>query len=190
MLVFALNGPPRSGKDTAGKLLSQMLGCKTLKFAAPLKLMAHAMMAVLRGDTNVAGVDAYEDCKDEPHDDFLGKTPREVYIAVSEQLCKPLWGEDFFGRLMRDRISKLVDAGERAVVITDAGFKEEIEFIANCYGTEVLQVFRPGSGFEGDSRGWVECENAGVRTVTNYGSIGRLRVEVAGVLEECGVNEW
>ena len=185
MRTFLLNGPPRVGKDTAGKLLAQMLGGTTAKFAAPLKMATHAMMAMLRGDKRIAPVEHYDDCKDEPHEDFFGRTPREVYIEVSERLCKPLFGDGFFGDLMIQRLDALTEKGVTDVVITDSGFEAEAEAVkAYSKVSYVLQMHRDDLDFEGDSRGYLAGYDS---AVNNSGNTASLRTSLAKALEFIGV---
>ena len=112
MKIFLLNGPPRSGKDAAGKILLSMLdNACIMKFAEPVKLSAHAVLRMLKGSGTVPLGEAFDLCKDEPSPYFRGLTPREVYIAVSENLCKPLFGKDIFGKLMAEQVEKKKDEG-------------------------------------------------------------------------------
>ncbi len=83
--IILVNGPPRSGKDTIGQLLCQRLPLVLDKFARKLKEAAHALYGMPE-----LPHDHFEACKDTPLEQFFGKSPRQVYIAVSETYFKPL----------------------------------------------------------------------------------------------------
>lgn len=186
MRIYLLNGPPRSGKDTAGKMLAKMLdNAVVMKFATPLKMATHAMMAMLRGDKQVPGPEAFEDSKDTPQEFFFEATPRCAYINVSEGLCKKLFGKRIFGTLMVKKIKEAQEKGIENVVITDSGFQEEAQILVDEFGAEnidLIRVLREGSHFIGDSRDYISLGDASPRFLHNDGSRGDLRMSVAGLL--------
>ena len=186
MKIYLMNGPPRSGKDTAGQLLARMLDNSTvLKFAEPLKMATHAAMAMLTGGPNLKFCEGYDDCKDIPSPDFMGLTPRAAYIAMSEQYIKPLLGKQFFGLHLAERIKKLQEQGTEHVIITDSGFYEELEPLINEFGADaciIVQLLRLDSHFEGDSRGWLESEGVRTELIGNDDDIASLRVSVAELI--------
>lgn len=187
--VWFINGPPRSGKDTAGKLLAAMLGnAVVLKFATPLKLATHAAMAIFNGKKEVAPIEHYDAVKDdETLEEFFGVSPRECYIQMSEMFSKPLFGNSFFGRLMIKQIEAAKAKGIQHMVITDCGFEVELAPVKAMYGAEnchLIQITRPGCGFDGDSRSYVFDETIANHSVHNIGTTGDLRVSLAQVLQE------
>ena len=156
MKLILINGPPRSGKDTAGAFLSTLLGAHIGKFAKVLKEAAHA----LYGMPNLPH-DAFEDRKDKPCPEFFGKTPREIYIALSETYFKPLHGEDIFGQLLlKDLLNEESQFDfEGPVTVTDSGFVPEAMVLINHFGPEnccLLRMWRPGYDYSGDSRGYID----------------------------------
>jgi hypothetical protein len=172
--VVFLNGPPRSGKDTAGRIITDAVpGARAVKFAHALKVATHALFAGLQGrqvDLGRYGYgvgnfhelhedDVYEFCKGDPRPEFYGKTPREAYIAVSELLCKPLFGKQFFGGVLADEIRR--DPDVPMWVITDSGFADEAQPIIDTVGREnctLVRLHRDGCTFAGDSRGYVDLD--------------------------------
>lgn len=177
--VVFLNGPPRSGKDTIGRIITDAVpGARAVKYAHALKVATHALFASLQGrqvttdaygywccDTDVDAMDKlhddayYEAVKGEPCRDFFGKTPREAYIAVSELLCKPLFGPQFFGRLLAEEIARHPSVPVWA--ITDSGFAEEAAPIIAAVGREnctLVRMRRQGCGFAGDSRSYIDLD--------------------------------
>ncbi len=191
MRIYLLNGPPRSGKDTAGKMLAKMLdNAVVMKFATPLKMATHAMMAMLRGDKQVPGPEAFEDSKDTPQEFFFEATPRCAYINVSEGLCKKLFGKRVFGTLMVKKIKEAQEKGVENVVITDSGFQEEAQVLVDEFGAEntyLIRVIRPGTDFNGDSRGWIDIEGVHKHQMANTGERSHIRLlvaEMVGQMEE------
>ncbi len=172
--VVFLNGPPRSGKDTIGRIITDAVpGARAVKFAHALKVATHALFAGLQGrqvdlDKHGYGVgnfhelhedDVYEFCKGDPRDEFFGKTPREAYIAVSELLCKPVFGQQFFGRLLADEIGR--NPGVPVWAITDSGFADEAVPIIQAVGREnctLVRVRRSDCTFAGDSRSYIDLD--------------------------------
>lgn len=78
---------------------------------------------------------------------------REAMIYVSEIICKPRFGKNYFG----ESRAKSVKGGE---IITDGstGFQEELPPLIERLGQEniiLLRVHRDGCTFEGDSRNWI-----------------------------------
>ncbi len=154
MKLILLNGPPRSGKDTLGHEVVRLLNCAgrsagVYKFANALKLMTHRTFGVFNH------ADWFEKVKDEPNESFFGKTPRQVYIAMSETFLKPLYGKAIFGKLLADQLRG--DSPE-VVVVTDSGFVEEaICLIDELQPEDVILVHmvRDGFDFSNDSRSYV-----------------------------------
>lgn len=166
--ILLVNGPPRSGKDTVGHILRLHFHAKIDKFARRLKEMAHELYG-LRGLAH----DAYEEQKDTPLPVFKGKTPREIYIALSETYFKPLHGEDIFGHLLWDDIKD-----ERGlIVITDSGFLPEARVLIDEVGVEnvrLIRVHRPGSDFSGDSRSYISIPEVAEVDINNDGTLAEL----------------
>lgn len=169
--VILLNGPPRSGKDTIGAAMRAILDRGThavvRKFAGALKDAAHRLYSVGPG----VGHDWFEAVKDESCSQFFGRTPREVYIAVSEKLMKPLHGDRIFGRLLVDEIKRtqVVEFDEDTdlvVVVTDSGFAPEAQELIDAFGIDnvsLVRITRKGASFDGDSRSYIHLP---IRTVT------------------------
>ncbi|WP_373088731.1 hypothetical protein [Zhongshania sp.] len=93
-----------------------------------------------------------------PHRVSPDKVPisiREAMIYVSELVCKPAFGEDYFGRV---RASKLNLSGDDTLYIDDsAGFEDEVPPAIQALGQENILLIRVrGRGtFDGDSRNYL-----------------------------------
>ena len=75
---------------------------------------------------------------------------REALIHVSENIVKPIQGNDFYGRKLVERIEA---SSERYVFVADGGFKDEaIPLLEAGYNVYIVQLERNGATFENDSR--------------------------------------
>lgn len=78
---------------------------------------------------------------------------REAMIYVSEVICKPRFGKDYFG-IAR---AKAIQESEIAVD-SSTGFEEELPPLIERLGQEnilLIRVHREGATFEGDSRNYI-----------------------------------
>ena len=152
--ILLLNAPPGAGKDYAGKHITKRVkGAQIDKFARVLKERTHALYGFAWRPW-----DYYEDCKDQPNEDFYGLTPRQAYINVSETYFKPVHDDRIFGRILADELDKYE---WNLAVITDSGFMSEAEVLIEKYGEENVmhvQVKRNGFDFSGDSRSYLDFD--------------------------------
>lgn len=146
--VIILNGPPQSGKDFLGTILYQHYPASVIvKFAEYLKNATHRLYGLPK-----VKHDYFEDVKDLPNKEFYGLTPREAYIAVSEQYFKPIHGKDFFGKAL---VKDILESPYSLHIITDGGFEEEIVPLINELGADnilIIHLSRVGCSFKNDSR--------------------------------------
>jgi len=146
--IILFNGPPKSGKDFGAQYVeANFEGAILNKFAKVLKERTHALYG-FHWRTH----DYYEDCKNDSHKDFLGLSPRQAYINVSETYFKPTHGEKVFGILLAQELDK---SEWDLVAISDSGFKGEAEVLIDKYGAEnitLIRVHREGCDFSKDSR--------------------------------------
>lgn len=75
---------------------------------------------------------------------------REALIHVSENIVKPIQGNDFYGRKLVERIEA---SSERYVFTPDGGFKNEATPLLEAgYNVYIVQLERNGATFDNDSR--------------------------------------
>lgn len=177
-VFILLNGPAGSGKDTAGEMLKYHLRNKEdivfqlEKFAQPIKDAMRVMCPVVFKVDSFDDYETSKEAKDRPREDFFGKSSRDLQIAFSEGYIKPLFGEDIFGKLMLRRINEngqYRDDIKHIIAVTDSGFVPEAEVLVNHYGADrilLINIERPGYGFSGDSRDYIDLDKHGVTRVT------------------------
>lgn len=159
--VVILNGPPGSGKNTGALAIcgyvsqhATWMQPRHLKFAEPLKRATHALV-----DTALPW-DAFDrpesgKLKNVPSGDFMGLSPREFYIALSEKFMKPEFGDDFLGYIMRKR---MVRAKGCMLFVMSDGQLAEVANVIDYVGARnvlIIELEAPGCTFEGDSRSYI-----------------------------------
>ena len=162
-IVVILNGPPRSGKDTAAQVFEGM-GYTHLKFSSALKKEAHR-----RYGMEDKPIEAFETLKDTSLMEFDGHTPREVYIDVGAEL-REKFGPQIFGKLIADEIS--ASEGKR-FIISDLANMDELKPLLRQSGiqTQVIRLHRAGKTFDGDSRSYVMDPALNALDVANDGDV-------------------
>lgn len=161
--IFLINGPPGAGKDTLGHFLTERtVSSAVVKFAAPIKRAA----AGIYGREDFLAHDNFE-VKNEPAAAFLGKSCREVQIAISEQFMKQFHGIDVFGRfLARDITIRNQKQDIDNFFVTDSGFLDEAKVLVDTFGADriiLFRIHREGHTFSGDSRGYIDLSELGVQ---------------------------
>lgn len=186
MRVVFLNGPPGCGKDTAVSHLVQYIKFTHLKFAAPIK---RAVCGLLNED-----IRWLEENKDQPHRSLRldngaaiasTDTPRQLLIALSEDLLKKRYGEEFFGYVMVNEIRK---SANKLVIISDSGFRSEAFPVVRQLGPPnciKFEIFRPGRSFDGDSRSYWSIPGVLTKTIRNDSTIHDLTMAVLyGIIKQ------
>jgi hypothetical protein len=166
MKILLVNGPPSSGKDALGECLRP---AHVTKFAKGLKERTHALYC-MHGYPH----DFFESRKNKPCQEFLGITPRQAYIEVSENHFKRLHGQGIFGEFVRDELrARQQISPVPLAVITDSGFLPEAEVIIGAFDdVRIVRMHRQRCNFKGDSRGYI------------YPKIPSLDVENVGTLDD------
>lgn len=152
-IAILLNGPKRTGKDTAANALVEIFGdrCGVFKFTRPVKDETHARYGI------DVPFDHYEELKDTPLPEFGGLTPREAYIKVGDEM-RAAHGPDIVTELFCEN---LVKSDTLVVINPDCGGDHEAEGIARVIGADrvvVLRIHKEGHDYRDDCRGWVETD--------------------------------
>jgi hypothetical protein len=152
--IILLNSPPDSGKDYAAELFNAMYGCKHMEFKAPMHKIAQALTGL--DEDKYYAIYNDRELKEKVHPLFLGFSPRDLMIWISEDVCKPQFGQNFFG----EPAATGCDI-KNGTVFSDSGFPAEVFPIAERHGAEniiVVRFNRHGSNFGGDSRNYLQPE--------------------------------
>lgn len=188
--IILFNGPPSSGKDTIGSMVQAQLSSEyklftdVTKFAAPLKRTACSLYC--EGDQTAWHQFDAPGKKDEASETFFGKTPREIQIAISEDFMKPLHGTSVFGKLLVHYIQKASPRFE-GFLVTDSGFRPEAEELVTAFGAEniiLIRLNREGATYEGDSRGYINLDDLGVKSIDLDNEEGSPNGAVTKILNE------
>lgn len=156
--VILLNSPPNSGKDFAATEINRITGAKHCEFKATLHNIAMSITGLSEKDY----FNIYNDRgkKELPQPEFFGMSPRQMLIWISEEVCKPQFGERYFGMSASNSLDLI-----NGSVFSDSGFPQEVFPLADKVGAEniyVVRFNRGGSTFEGDSRDYLQEEDCPV----------------------------
>lgn len=159
-IVF-LNGPKDSGKDYLGSVAAAACNGFTAQFKEKLYQHTADLFKVPLEWFKVVANDRI--AKELPNELLQGYSPRAALIFTSENVYKPIFGKDYFGK---QTLGALEDG---LTFITDSGFREEAETIVNAVGAEnclLVNLYRDGRGFDAtDSRGYINLDDLGVERI-------------------------
>lgn len=171
-VIVIFNGPPNSGKDFAAKAMSQKFGVPHFEMKAALRKMAHSIVAVHLEATTVLPEEATalevaaEFCWEYEANAFLKnnsraaafgyRTWRQFLIHISEDIMKPIFGQDVFGRAAAKLVREM-DAD--LCFFSDGGFQVEVEELRKEGTVIVIQLERIGCSWNGDSRGYINGDH-------------------------------
>lgn len=128
--LIGLAGAARSGKDTAGKILSELTGYPTYALASPIKQVCNELFGW--DDRHSNG-----DLK-EKQDAFWGISPRYAYQTLGTEWGRNLIRDDIW--LVR-ALMKYHEFG--SLIITDVRFQNEAHFIREQGGL-IIHIQRDG----------------------------------------------
>lgn len=172
--IIFLNAPPGAGKDTIANHISATYGTEIVSFKKPMFAIASAMVGMTIPEFMIHYDDRQK--KEFPCNEFLGMSARSLLIAISEEFCKPKFGNDYFGKVAAASMN-IETLNSVGYVFSDCGFVSEVHPIAEKFGNDACRVVQfSGQGsyeFGADSRGWIDMEPHGIITsrlaVTNDG---------------------
>ena len=186
--VVIFNCPPRSGKDSVADYITGTFnGFDVACFKD--KLFSIAMEVSNMG---AEFLKYYEEEKEKPWPELGNMTPRNFLIKISEEWIKPIFGKRYFGEaLVRDILDSedlYKDLGRSIdyYLVTDGGFKEEIEPLIESFGKEnvlILQWDREGCTFDNDSRTYIkDYPEITLRIPSNNGNLSRFAMDVEKII--------
>lgn len=185
-IVF-LNGPTRSGKDTAGRfILNNFENTRHYKMTWP---MDRGLCALYNIDARRWKV-MREAEKDKAQAELLGQSPREALINFFTKYIKPVFGPAALGVFASRELAHTHQS--KMTVITDSGVFAEAAPLITAFGTTnclVVHLHRPGHEFT-DYREYWEAD--GVTSVqlnnTFEGDLEMFEHQTCKIIEDwCGL---
>lgn len=181
--VVFINGPAGSGKDTVARFCVEVFGARHYKVSSPLKKALGAFFSLSHEDYNRL----FETSdKDQPAPLLYNDTPRQALISFSEEWVKKRYDNTVLGRLA---IRFLKTASQSPFTcFSDSGFRSECEPIVRWLGPKnclVIQLYREGHTYEGDSRGYLDLSDIGVTTaeLRNQFDLDTLKMQVTVIID-------
>lgn len=201
--AYIFNSLPRSGKDTAAKILKSLYEDKGLKvqhlsFKEKLIELSARFVGETVGEFMIGYDSKTEDMllydlapdktypewwKDFPLYHINGKemSKRELLIHTSENVIKPTLGQDFFGQ----QLANMIDEGTDIVTISDGGFVQELLPVLNISDVTIVRINKSGLTKVTDSRKLLTpddfydySDDVGYVEIDNNGTIHHLANEI------------
>lgn len=212
MIIVSLNGPIKSGKDAiAAEIVKQLKDSKdyhphhaemkTLLFDACIRSagISKDLWFALYNDRN------YKE-RPTPYLMINGEhvSPRTYIIHISENVLKPLFGNDVMGIALGKILDNVPcqEGKELFVVLSDGGFKEEMIPLGEKIGYNKFNIARihrlkpDGTeyDFAGDSRSYVYANEVNELTPPNERDIlneeGQIHNTAAKIIDFALENSW
>lgn len=136
-MLIGLVGHAGAGKDTAAAALVE-LGFVNLKFAAPLKAMASALMTAAGYPVDMVDRLIEGDLKEAPCLRLNRRSPRYVMQTLGTEWGRNLMGEDFWVEIAQRRAWETPKA-----VFSDCRYPNEVDMIRRNHGV-IVKITRPG----------------------------------------------
>jgi len=183
------NGPAGSGKDvSADNMRRNTVKTYQMEFKKPLFALVKLVYNISDSEWNEMYT---RENKEKPYDVLNGFSPRQALIHMSEEVIKPKFGKDFFGKWVVTDLKRHEEYGFRRFIFSDSGFPEEAIPIIREYGESnvaVFRIMRDGHGYSGDSRSYLKPEDlpSGVSfyDVYNNGSLDEFLDETVNLFKD------
>lgn len=181
MILF--NGPRHSGKDTAALHCVTRYDAYHFKMSQPLKDGVQAIFGLT--DSQVRFL---ESIKTQQSPALFGKSYVNMQISISEDLLKPMYGDDIFGRIAADKLAVNLasDQYRELYVCSDSGFASEAWPVIELFDPEnvlLVKIERPGKTFAGDSRSYIELNGIQTITLSNHGTEAQYLSSVEALVD-------
>lgn len=156
--IIVFNGPPDCGKDEAVSYLKRTFGVHSFSFKTELFALTQKLYCVTEAQWNSWYT---RQGKELPRPELNGKSCRQALIHVSEEVVKPSFGKEWFGKVEAHKLSQISSQGGLVAACSDGGFNSEIEPLVEAFGADnvhIVQIWREGRTFTGDSRNWIDTK--------------------------------
>ena len=168
--VLILNAPPRAGKDSLAEYIRLNI-CKHIENVVPsvssFKKYPSRIIDTLRDISGISKEEwedrYYSDLKDYPWVKLNGISQRQFIVKVCEELVKPVFGDSVFGNAAKHSIISKINTSlpsrshSLLFVLTDGGFKEEVEPIIKAgnslglFDVVIAQWYAEGVDYESNN---------------------------------------
>lgn len=166
--IIVLNGPIDSGKDAIGEEIKNLVGpdCHVAAFKEPLYDYMKSIYNITQAQIDEWSQKGDEDPakwqKHLPRPELDGLNFREALIHVSEDLIKPVYGDDIMGVQLGIKLRQMWPR-PKLIVITDGGFDSELLGLKSTvhphYKVIVVKLYRDGCEYgSNDSRSYFSSE--------------------------------
>lgn len=150
--AIIFNGPPGSGKDYIVKSLIEC-NSNAVSFHREFKARLYTLTMGIYGVWYDDFFDIYNnrEQKELPQDIFEGLSIRQAMIKVSEEVIKPVFGNDYFGIAAAKSMLPGINA------FSDGGFIEEMQPIYDYTDGNmiIIRIHADGYNFNSDSRNYM-----------------------------------
>ena len=155
--VIILNGPPGVGKDVQALAITKAMRFYRKPVQMQIKSALYAETLLHYGLDNECYVDMFIDrsYKEHPSAFFGGLSPRQALQYVSEGICKPRYGKDYFGRISAQEVAL---CNNDFIIFSDGGFIEEVDRISEKADVILIRLRKEGVDFTGDTRTYLYPE--------------------------------
>ena len=166
--VIIFNAPPDSGKDVAVEYMLKILESEGHKVKhLEFKETLFTLVKSTYGITDEVWKGLYTRQNKEIPSDYLvhngnPTSPRNALINMSENVIKPLYGEQAFGLAACNSLSDGVN------LFSDGGFNAELLPIIESVGAKnvlIVKIFRDGRDYSKDSRDYLDNDYLGVECI-------------------------
>tara|TARA_R100000750_G_C2341751_1_gene94493 strand:+ start:637 stop:1206 length:570 start_codon:yes stop_codon:yes gene_type:complete len=180
-VIILINGPPRSGKDTAAAIIKKLLlhSSYEYKLSRPLKRGVQYLY-----DIEPTIYRLLEDSKDEPTSFLFGQTYRQAQIDLYHCLAKS-GGEDVLAKMATQFIDRKVT--EEFTIISDSGRTAEANMFVKHYGYDkvgLIQLERSPCNFDNDVREYVDINCCHCTWIINDHDLEIFEAQIKKVLLE------
>lgn len=161
--IILFNGPPKSGKDHATRVVMKALEDEEvihLRLSQPLKDIAASYFGI---DPKI--LEANKDAIF-PTKDLSYRNAQIALFGAISQVFGPAW----LGEIIKNKIAAIPDA---TIVISDVGRASDITSLVRFVGANnilVIQLYRRGYTFTNDTRGYVTIPNVKHEMIVNDGN--------------------
>ena len=201
--VIVSNAPPRAGKEVAAKAIIKAINTQDSNLVAYHKEFKDELFKVAANTLGIS-VEEFMQGYDKRAPEVLGWYPsvewykdyksitvgdnkfsqREWLIHVSENVIKPSFGKDAFGKMF---VNSLPEEG--IIAVSDGGFPEEIQPVIDHVGAgniTIVRIHREGCDFSNDSRNYLAQDmfedKINFVDVDNNASIEKFQTDVVHIL--------